>query len=339
MGSGCGCSPTRKGQDMNKRRLYIIVTVLLLAGLAGVGVACRKNEISAQGYRYGRYGPIHVLGKLWVDSDANLDGAVTIDGGLTNIGGGSCSVADGDNDVCIAAVLEVDGELELDGALDADSTANIADTLTLSKATGNGLVVTSNIDANGDLDVDGTTNLDVVDIDGAVDFGGQELDLDADNDTSITADTDDQIDIEIAGADDFQFTANTFTALAGSAIDTNALDDTSGGEIAVTAGLDLTGLMQWSFADLAVSDGDTITPTVTVYSLDTSGAVTVTLAASADEGQLLVLINDDANATIIADTNLRSSDGNAITLAGAYDIAVFIYQDSEWLELLNIANS
>ena len=34
----------------------------------------------------------------------------------------------------------------------------------------------------------------------------------------FTADTDDQIDIKIAGADDFRFTANTFTALAGSTI-------------------------------------------------------------------------------------------------------------------------
>ena len=47
---------------------------------------------------------------------------------------------------------------------------------------------------------------------GAVDLDGNELILDADADTSITADTDDQIDIRIAGADDFQFTANTFTA-------------------------------------------------------------------------------------------------------------------------------
>ena len=44
------------------------------------------------------------------------------------------------------------------------------------------------------------------------DLNGQELQLDADGDTTITADTDDQIDIKIAGADDFQFTANTFTA-------------------------------------------------------------------------------------------------------------------------------
>jgi hypothetical protein len=42
--------------------------------------------------------------------------------------------------------------------------------------------------------------------------------LDADADTTISAPTDDQIDIEIGGADDFRFTANTFTALSGSDI-------------------------------------------------------------------------------------------------------------------------
>ena len=46
--------------------------------------------------------------------------------------------------------------------------------------------------------------------------GGAELILDGDNDTSLTADTDDQIDIKIAGADDFQFTANKFSTLSGS---------------------------------------------------------------------------------------------------------------------------
>jgi hypothetical protein len=57
---------------------------------------------------------------------------------------------------------------------------------------------------------------------GTLDVNGQELILDADGDTTITADTDDQIDIKIAGADDFQFTANTFTAAASSVV---ALDD------------------------------------------------------------------------------------------------------------------
>lgn len=52
----------------------------------------------------------------------------------------------------------------------------------------------------------------------SIDLNGQKIDLDADADTSIHADTDDQIDIEIAGADDFRFTANTFKGLSGSSI-------------------------------------------------------------------------------------------------------------------------
>ena len=69
----------------------------------------------------------------------------------------------------------------------------------------------------------------ITEISGAVgapmnrDINGDELILDADADTSITADTDDQIDIRIAGADDFQFTANTFTAQSGSTITTPTL--------------------------------------------------------------------------------------------------------------------
>jgi len=107
--------------------------------------------------------------------------------------------------------------------------------------------ITGEIDAatgdfSGAVDIAGTTNLDVVDIDGAVDMAttlqvdgaittgglltagakidlnGTELILDADADTSITADTDDTIDIRVAGADDFQITANTFTILSGSTI-------------------------------------------------------------------------------------------------------------------------
>ena len=49
-----------------------------------------------------------------------------------------------------------------------------------------------------------------------IDLNGQELILDADADTSITADTDDQIDIKIAGSDDFNITANSFNILSGS---------------------------------------------------------------------------------------------------------------------------
>jgi len=64
---------------------------------------------------------------------------------------------------------------------------------------------------------------------GALDMDGQELILDADGDTSVTADTDDQIDVNIAGADDFRFLANIFRALSGSVIETNTINETTSG--------------------------------------------------------------------------------------------------------------
>lgn len=165
-----------------------------------------------------------------LDIDVGVISGMTIDGGLLDIGGGTCGVADGDNDVCIAAVLEVDGELELDGALDADSTANIQGALTLQ------------------------------------------------------------------------------------------------------------GLLYSSFADETITDGETLTATVTAYNLDSAGAVTMTLAASASEGQLLVLCGDDANDITIADTNVRTNDGAAQVL-NAHDCIIWVYMDSEWIELSESNNS
>jgi hypothetical protein len=49
-----------------------------------------------------------------------------------------------------------------------------------------------------------------------IDLNGNELILDLNGNTSLTADTDDQIDIKIGGADDFTFTANAFNVLTGS---------------------------------------------------------------------------------------------------------------------------
>ena len=57
-----------------------------------------------------------------------------------------------------------------------------------------------------------------------LDVNGTEIILDADADTSITADTDDEIHIKIGGADDFKFKANTLEVQTGSNIDMNGTE-------------------------------------------------------------------------------------------------------------------
>jgi hypothetical protein len=71
----------------------------------------------------------------------------------------------------------------------------------------------------------------ITEISGAVgapmnrDINGDELILDADADTSITADTDDQIDIRIAGNDDFKLTAKTLSIGGAAAADSKIVFD------------------------------------------------------------------------------------------------------------------
>jgi len=104
-----------------------------------------------------------------------------------------------------------------------------------------------------------------------IDANGQEITLDADADTSITADTDDQIDIEIAGADDFRFTANTFTVLAGSSI-------------VIAGSLDINGVADALILD---ADGDTTisAPTDDQIDIEVAGADDFKIKANSFELQ------------------------------------------------------
>ena len=135
---------------------------------------------------------------------------------------------------------------------------------------------------------------------GAHDLDGNEFILDADADTSITADTDDQIDIRISGADDFQFTANTFTAQAGSTIAAQALTATT-----VTA------------SGIVKTDDTTEATSTTDGSLQTDGGLSV--AKDAVLGDDLKLLSDSAVLSFGADsdTTLTHTDGTGLTLNGA----------------------
>jgi len=114
---------------------------------------------------------------------------------------------------------------------------------------------------------------------------GKELTLDADSDTSITADTDDQIDIKIAGADDFQFTANTFTAQSGSTIAAQALTATT-----ITA----SGIIKTDDATDATSTTD--------GSLQTDGGLSV--VKDAVFGDDVKLLSDSAVLSFGADSDV-----------------------------------
>ena len=141
---------------------------------------------------------------------------------------------------------------------------------------------------------DGTNIVDAS-FGGATDLDGGSLTLDADADTTITADTDDQIDIAIAGADDFRFTANTFTALSGSSV---VIPDggLTLGSTAVTS----------TAAELNILDGVTST-TAELNLLDgiTAGTVSASLAVIVDSNKD---ISGFRNLSITGDLTVAGDD-------------------------------
>jgi hypothetical protein len=98
----------------------------------------------------------------------------------------------------------------------------------------------------------------------------------------------------------------------------------------------ITGITGLSFADETITVSDTLTAAYDVYALDSGGAVSVTLQACSNDGQILILVGDDANNVTIQDVNIRTGDGNALVL-GQYDTAMLVCQDTEWIELLKLA--
>jgi len=270
---------------------------------------------------------------------------MSVDGGLTDFGGGTCGVADGDNDVCIAADLEVDNELEVDGSIDLDGTvmdADVSGAISLDADTASNFSVSG---ASVDLTFESELGSVVVKGDEAV---ATAITLDA-NDavtTGITIQVGSVSGLTVDGG-----VTNIGGGTPGNAAGDNDLYVTADfevdgasyleGDVTIAAG-DLTisnGLFLPNFDDLTVNDGDWITPTtINVYALDSGGAVTITLGACTNEGQSLMLIGDDGNDIIINDANIRTSTCNALTI-NQYDIVAWVCQDAEWLELYIITNS
>jgi hypothetical protein len=140
-----------------------------------------------------------------------------------------------------------------------------------------GTIAVQNIQADGTLNVAGTTTVVALTASGLVtaganvDMNGTELILDADADTSITADTDDRIDFKIGGSDLF---AMSTVGLAGPLTDSISAGSTQtqAGATAIT----------------------TEVARVTVSGTDGDGVKLPTAVA----GQKVLIINDDAAQTI-----------------------------------------
>ena len=173
----------------------------------------------------------------------------------------------------------------------------------------------------------------ITEISGAVggpmnrDINGDELILDADADTSITADTDDQVDIRIAGNDDFKLTAKTLAIGGAAAADSKIVFDGNAQDYHI--GLDD------SADDLVIGLGSTL-GTTTHMSFDETGAIIKPLQPAARvtlSGNLSVNHNTLTKVSFDTETYDKNGDfaSNKFTapVAGRY----FIHCHAEIMDL------
>lgn len=161
-----------------------------------------------------------------------VDGVLIKDTTIDVNGAADAVILDADGDTTISAPTDDQIDIEIAGADDFVFVANIFRALSGSQIQTNTINETT---AASGVTVDGVLLKDTtVDVNGTADA----IILDADGDTTISAPTEDQIDVEINGADDFTFTANTFTALSGSTIKTDTI-----GETTAAAGVTIDGVL------------------------------------------------------------------------------------------------
>jgi len=185
-------------------------------------------------------------------------------------------------------------------------------------------------------------------------------------------------DIAVTGASDFQGSVADSTGnltIADSTVITGTLDlqgtlSDSNGDLIFPDNLDITGYVYDGGSDLELYDSvhvtgsvtvtadlivddvfniddtsytltgsQTLNPTASFYVINSAGVVTITLGTTGVQaGDFLVLNNISGNNAVIADTNVRTTTGAALTL-GQYDVVAFVYNGAAWIELYLAANS
>ena len=255
-----GGNGTNRKVDASRIKDYV------LGGGQGANFAAIKvTGISTLGFADATQ--LKVSGVSTFTGTVDVNGAIDADGGA-NIAGGLVADSAAISDLTSGRVVLAGtaGELEDSGNLTFDGTTLA---VTGSQTISSNLTLTGNADFNGDLDVDGTTNLDVVDIDGAVDMASTLTiagNIDANGDLDVDGTTNLDV-VDIDGAVDM---ASTLT-IAGN-IDANGDLDVDGttnldavdidGAVDMASTLTVAGQTDLNGdINLGNATSDTITPT------------------------------------------------------------------------------
>lgn len=187
-----------------------------------------------------------------------------------------------------------------------------------------------------------------------IDMQGTKIDLDAAGTSSISAAVDNTIDIELNGAVDFTFTANTLTAVSGSTIATNTIAETT-----AASGVTIDGVLVKDTAVLgrthilAVSTVGANAITIPAYNvhyfITAAGVSAMTIAdptATTHDGVTLTFIAATANAHTLsnaAGSGFFSSGGgtkDVATWGGAIGdgFSIIAYQGKWYIDPRGVTN-
>lgn len=199
----------------------------------------------------------------------------------------------------------------------------------------------------------------LLDLNGVADV----LVLDDDQDTTLSAPTDDQMDFEVGGADQVRLTDGVFAPATDDDVDLGSasaefkdgyFDGTLNSDLLDVTG-DITlendetisnstdGIVQvggfLAFTEgavIAVSAAGTITPTGSFQPITSTAAITnAVIADGSVAGQVVAISNENAGDDItILESGSNLAAGGDITLTGgAYDLVTLLWDGSRWIRL------
>ena len=266
-----------------------------------------------------------VTGVIDGNGGANISGAETVLSSatvsdLTNnrvvIAGTSGALEDSGNLTFDGSTLAVTGSQTISGNIDVDGTTNL-DAVDIDGAVdmASSLTLAGNADFNGNLDVDGTSNLDAVDIDGAVDMAST-LTLAGNADFNGDLDVDGTTNLDAVDIDGAVDMASTLT-LAGNADFNGDLDVDGTTNLDATNVVGALGVTGSATVDNLSLDGNTVTTSSGNLTIDSAGGTTTINDACVISGNLTV----NGTTTTINSTTVSIDDKNFQVATGAADDA------------------
>ena len=239
---------------------------------------------------------------LYIDGTANIDSLVA---DTADINGGSidgATIGSASASTGAFTTISASGNVDFNGDLDVDGTTNL-DAVDIDGAVdmASSLTLAGNADFNGNLDVDGTSNLDAVDIDGAVDMAST-LTLAGNADFNAALDVDGHTNLDNV-------------SIAGVSTMTGASTFSAG--VTIAGALDANGGASIDNVQIGVTNDNEIDTSSGNLVIDSAGGTTTVDDNLTVSGNLTV----NGTTTTINSTTVAIDDKNFQVATGAADDA------------------